>query len=199
MLLMGLFWWPWAVLVLMLYFPWRTLDKYIAPNAPILAFSGEHQDAHRRWFLTGAVTLIAVHACAVISAKEVEPFFSNYPMYADRMLARSTHESDFWVKWKTYDRNYHDMVELVSRDTYGKEVMRRDLSLSYRAAAVMKAPLPFFSRTANIDVSKIWKANTEKTPLDPGHCRNIASTLESYLSPTAHSQVLLVGRRYIDI
>lgn len=199
MLLMGLFWWPWAVLVLMLYFPWRTLDKYIAPNAPILAFSGAHQDAHRRWFVTGAVTLIAVHTYAVISAKEVEPFWSNYPMYADRMLAGSTHESDFWAKWRTYDRNYQNTVELVSKDANGKEVMRRDLSLEYRAAAVMAAPLPFFAGISKINVLEIWKATLTDARLTPGHCQNISSTLSSYLEPVAHSQVLLIGRRYIEI
>jgi hypothetical protein len=30
--------------------------------------------------------------------------YSNYPMYADRMRAGSSHEAEFWARYKPHDR-----------------------------------------------------------------------------------------------
>ena len=44
----GLFWWPWFVLVLILYLPWRRIDRMIAGKASVAPFIGSARiNAHR--------------------------------------------------------------------------------------------------------------------------------------------------------
>jgi Vitamin K-dependent gamma-carboxylase len=131
-LLMGHFWWPWALLVLILYLPWRWIDRRIAGVA--LPRRAEFPDTprgqfHRSLFLSTTAGLVGLHIFALAIGKEFEPLFSNYPMYVSSMRAGSAHEAQFWEGYTKSGRHFRPVVDLVLAD--GKT---SDVSLAYRVA-----------------------------------------------------------------
>jgi predicted DCC family thiol-disulfide oxidoreductase YuxK len=120
-LTMGLFWWPWAILVLVLYLPWESIDRLISKGGTTTAFP-VHQ---KRWFVASTVSLIALHFYAVGAMQEREPFYSNYPMYAAPMRGGSEHETLFWTSFKDQDRHWRPIVTLLYPDGAERDVSWR--------------------------------------------------------------------------
>jgi hypothetical protein len=114
MLTMGLFWWPWAILVLVLYLPWRSIDRLITSAAKPTSISSWGRQ--RTLFVGATCGLIALHLFAVLSKREFEPLYSNYPMYAGELRAGTRAEAQFWRDYSAEDRNWRPIVKVVSKD-----------------------------------------------------------------------------------
>jgi hypothetical protein len=113
MLTMGLFWWPWALLVLVLYLPWRWIDRLMGPGAALAPTSWH---SHRKLFVGTTCFLLVLHLFAVLSQREFEPLYSNYPMYAGELRAGTRAEAQFWRDYSAEDRNWRPIVKVVSKD-----------------------------------------------------------------------------------
>jgi hypothetical protein len=199
-LFMGLFWWPWAVLVLMLYLPWPTIDRLVnRRRAGPIAFGGTPQrNWQRRWFLSATILLIALHTYAVVTRSEYEPLYSNYPMYADRMLANSDHEKQFWGRFKPHGRNYKYAIQVVGQTASGS-VRTRDLTLIYDLASFLTQ-----FRLANLRLAELNPRSTlvhaEKAlALSAASCADLQALAADHAPADAQASAIRFGRRYFEL
>jgi hypothetical protein len=199
-LFMGLFWWPWAILVLMLYLPWPTIDRLVAGRQPGWApFGGTPQvDRQRRWFLTATMLLIVLHAYAVITRSEYEPLYSSYPMYADRMLADSDHEKEFWRQFKPHGRHYKYAIQIVVRTADGSEAVR-DLTMSYDFAWFLKRYRLASIRIADLDPGSMLASAENALPLSAASCAELQALATDHAPANAQAAAFRLGRRYFEL
>jgi hypothetical protein len=122
-LTMGLFWWPWGLLILILYTPWRWIDRSRIRSAEFPPTpAGRH---HRTILLASTLLLVGAHAYVVSIGREFEPLISNYPMYADRMRARGVDEAKVMHSLTSQNRNVRRTVHLVLDDGTERDVTGR--------------------------------------------------------------------------
>ncbi len=180
MAFMGLFWWPWAMLVVLLYIPWpllsRALDPREArsePSMPLNSFP-----FHAKWATCAACTLLGMHAYAVLSKTEYEPIFSNYPMYAVSFPMGSELNSGSSKQYERYGRNFVFDIEVSYRDgaatAYG---------LYYRVASVITSTGLFNSPYRQFAARKVWAAAEQGTPLSPITCQSVRSLVSTFAKP----------------
>jgi hypothetical protein len=135
---MGLFWWPWGLLIVILYMPWQRIDAAIGSGRPRLPGFPPDARAQRTWFLTATAALIGIHIFAVATVQEYEPLFSNYPMYAAPMRAGSIDEDQLLETLRKQGRNGAGTMHLVLED--GTE---RDVSMRQWFAMFLRGILPY--------------------------------------------------------
>jgi hypothetical protein len=196
-LFMGLFWWPWAVLVLILYLPWPSIDRLMSRmDFDSVAVILPRSMMHRQWFISSSAALIGVHFYAVIAMTEYEPVFSNYPMYADRMLAGSAHEVEFWERYKRHDRNSRFNIRLITNSEGDGETRVYDLTLRYSLASFLQRYSIWRMGASDLQPQAILDAAVNSKPLDNELC----SRLQVYTKGLkADSVTLLIARRYFDL
>ena len=119
MLFMGLFWWQWAILVILLYVPWPLLGRWIdRPGTTSDGGAGFAQHPfHRRWAVVIAWALLVSHGVVVFQQREYEPFLSNYPMYAMTFPMGSDYEQKEWENYKKHDRHFVLNAKIEGDDT----------------------------------------------------------------------------------
>jgi hypothetical protein len=198
-LFMGLFWWPWAVLVLMLYFPWPLIDKAIARGrAVIVPFSGSGRVArHRILFLVAATALIGVHAFAIVTRSEFEPLYSNYPMYADRMRAATDNEREFWDRFQVQGRNYKHVVRVVGTEGTSGRVAIRDLTMRYDLAYFLYNNSLLRLQTVRLSPEQVLDTAARALPIEAGMCKDLrALALSMAPSDMAPKALQYAKRRY---
>ena len=83
-----------AMLVLVLYLPWSSIDRRI--TSEVTPNSIPSCGSQRNLFVGAACGLILLHLFAVLSKREFEPLYSNYPMYAGELRAGTKAEAQFW-------------------------------------------------------------------------------------------------------
>jgi hypothetical protein len=113
---MGLFWWPWVLLVMILYAPWQRIDRRLAASLPRSTDFPPANGRQRAGFVYACMTLIGIHVLAVLTAREYEPLVSNYPMYVARMGAGSDEEADLMRVLVQRDRNARHTIHLLLDD-----------------------------------------------------------------------------------
>jgi hypothetical protein len=193
-LFMGLFWWPWAILLLILYTPWRWIDRRLAPSATWIHLDGSRSHARQRtWFLAATATLVALHAFAVLSRTEREPLYSNYPMYAERMPAGSPHEAAFWSRFKRYDRHYRIALHAVS--TAGTT----DLSGTYALAEVFSRRSVWRADVIGLAPREVLARTSMGAPLGAELCERLDGAARSIAAEDAPVTRLLYAKRYFEL
>jgi hypothetical protein len=162
-LTMGLFWWPWALLILILYLPWQWIDRKISgPRQRMVEFPVT-ASFHRRMLLSATVGLIGIHVLAVVTGREYEPLFSNYPMYAAPMRTGSMAEQRTIDVLRKQDRDGRWTVYLALAD--GTE---RDVSGEYQLASFLRrARILRSSAYADLDAVVGYRAQRPSE----AHCR----------------------------
>jgi hypothetical protein len=194
-LFMGLFWWPWALLVLMLYVPWRWIDRRLTGGTAIrVGFGSRRMERQRAWFLTVTTLLIAVHAYAVIRKTEYEPVYSNYPMYADRLRAGSPYEAEFWTRFKPHDRHYKEIIYAVAQP---KEPV--NLTHAYAQAAFFARYSLWHDNIANLRPGAVIDSAARGVPIDADMCGLLRKLGLSLAVDGAPATMLRYAKRYFDL
>lgn len=201
MLFMGLFWWPWAVLVVILYLPWPTIDRLITRGrAAVAPFGGTPQiDRQRTWFLSVTTLMIAVHAYAVITRTEYEPVYSNYPMYADRMLGGSKSEKEFWERFKTYDRNFRFNIQIVGQNGQTETSIVQDITNRFYLYWFLGRYSLWRSNILHFSPQYIFEIINKNEPLRSGMCETLKTLASEYGPSGAQAKTIRYGKRYFDL
>lgn len=117
-LFMGLIWWAWLVLIVMLYVPWPQLARLwdspatiAADVTPLRQFPGHH-----RWFILTTTFMLSGHAAAVGMQQEYEPLISHYPMYAVHFRSNTQYEKAEWLTYKKAQRHFVYDIEVIDGD-----------------------------------------------------------------------------------
>jgi hypothetical protein len=113
-LFMGLFWWPWVLLVFLLYIPWPQLDRLFQRTSAERAFVDFRW--HRRWAIGAAWVLLVSHLAIVAARTHAEPFLSNYDMYATVLPASTDHERQQWVTFKSHGIGHVEEIDIMTAD-----------------------------------------------------------------------------------
>jgi hypothetical protein len=193
-LFMGLFWWPWALLVLILYMPWRWIDRQLSAGKALgPPLKGGALDRQRSWFLTVTSLLFLIHTYAVLSRTEYEPIYSNYPMYADRMRAGSSHEAFFWSRFKAHDRHYKPLVQALT--LHGRPT---DWSSSYAMAASLENSL-WKRDIVALSPRAILAGAARGEPISTLLCTQLRKLAPSLTDGGQPAAMLRYAKRYIDM
>lgn len=181
MLTMGLFWWPWGILVLVLYLPWLQLDKLISKERAATLIDAPGRWRHRNWFLATACALIALQLYAVLSQREFEPVYSNYPMYATSLRAGGETEVALWQSWTSAGTNYRPAVQAILDDGN-----IRDVSLGYRIGRFVTGTGIYNSAYADLSADAILASAGKSGELDPQLCSLVNNAILRIFGPRAH-------------
>jgi hypothetical protein len=200
-LFMGLFWWPWAILVIILYLPWPTIDRLVSRGqAAMASFGGTAQtNRQRTWFLTATVLMIAVHAYAIITRTEYEPVYSNYPMYADRMLAGSAYEKEFWNRFKPHDRNYKYRIQIVGQNGPAGSPEVRDISFYYDIASFLQRHSLGNIAIARFDAHNALLETGKNAPLRVLFCSDLRTLASVYAPLGSQAKAVRYAKQYYDL
>jgi len=190
-LLMGLFWWPWGLLVLMLYLPWRWIDRRLEPLLARRGAASVGPAPRSQAGLTAAATgvLFGLFVYATLAEREFEPLFSNFPMYAQGLLGGSADEAEFWARYQGYDRNYR--VGIVATTAAGERI---DLSGWYHMGRALRHLAP----QAATGLDGIVRPATAGAPVPPDACRRARDLAERHTGRTDLA-TLIVQKRYVDL
>ena len=175
-LAMGLFWWPWALLVVLLYIPWAPIGKWLdrldggfLPTAPLPSFA-----PHARWALCVTWTLLFIHAYAVVFKKstELEPIVSNFDMYAITFPMGTESELANWREYEKHGRHYITVINatMPNGDTL-------DLTGRHRLADFLQrvdlAKLGIGLSESSLNGRDIWRYFAKSAPLPVYFCENL--------------------------
>ena len=201
MLTMGLFWWPWGVLVLILYLPWPSIDRLAAGGRQRhVSFDGSPRiRRHRHWFLGATGVLIAVHLYAVISKTEYEPLYSNYPMYADTMLAGGAYEAEFWERYRTYDRNYKRAIQVVETNAKSSENVVRDISTRFDHDHFWARYGFYQSDLIQLSPDQILRLAKDDRPIGGVFCETLHRVTASLAQRGSEVSAIRYAKRYFDL
>jgi hypothetical protein len=201
LLLMGLFWWPWFVLVLVLYCPWPTIDRILRPRRVVVpSFVGSPSlERHRAWLLACVAGLVLVHAYAVVSKVEFDPLYSNYPMYAAPMRAGSEAEVEFWDNFKKADKHFKYAVRVVSVSETGRQQTVRDLSDRFSLANVLKNASLWRLPVTRLQPSSVLEIATAGREVGQSICEQLQETAADYIPSRSTAQALQYGKRYYEL
>lgn len=163
LLFMGLFWWPWFVLVLLWFLPWAKIDDFIGGS---LAKATEREPGTRQRNLAvcTAAVLIFGHAYVVVRGIEFEPLFSNYPMYAVAYPMGSELEKRRWNEYKESNPDYVYDVTVETPDGRVAEIGHR-----YRASTILARFLDIASPYWRAKPNSIW-TSAERGEAPGSHC-----------------------------
>jgi hypothetical protein len=186
MLTMGLFWWPWALLVLVLYLPWRWIDRLMGSGAVL---APTRWRAHRKLFVGATCVVLGLHLFAVLSQREFEPLYSNYPMYAGELRAGTRAESQFWRDYSAEDRNWRPIVKIVSKDSV--------LDISRRYALAEFGTRYHLYRSSYADFSARELLLSGITAADVQLCKKIQQAAKRAMHVAATS--IIYGKKYYKL
>lgn len=200
-LFMGHFWWAWVILVMMLYVPWKLIDRLVTPGKPVvLSFAGSARlSRHRRWFLAATASMIGLHTFALVAKSEYEPLYSNYQMYADGMLARSENEATFWAKYKKADRHYQIALNVVGEDNSTGSPVSTDLSRYFHIGWNLARFKLWLLDVVLLNPIEILEDVQKGEPIRPDFCAMMQSVAPTYLPDDASAHTVRIARRYMDI
>jgi hypothetical protein len=200
-LFMGLFWWPWAVLVLMLYCPWPLIDKAIARsrrvNMPFADSTGVVR--HRTVFLVAATALIGIHSFAVITRRELEPLYSNYPMYADRMRAASSNEREFWDRFQVLGRNYKQVIRVIGTEASGGTAVIRNLTMRYDLAYFLYNNSLLRLQIVRLSPAEVLDTAARGLPIKDGLCKDLRALGISMAPSGTTARALQYAKQRYDL
>lgn len=197
-LFMGLFWWPWAILVLILYIPWRMLDRFLARRAAMTSLEVSSLPLrHRRWFFTATVLLIVLHAYAALTNSEFEPLYSNYPMYAERMLAGSVQEADLWARLKPSGKVYRRSLQVISARGDGSTEIH-DLTTPYSFAWFLQRYKLWNMDLAELNPDRVF-SETSKGGSLASHCTRMQAVAAAAVGAGAQAVAFRFFKHFIDI
>ena len=193
-LTMGLFWWPWGILVLMLYLPWQSIDNFIARRLPSPPAHDQDfiEGRHFAWFMTATAGLIGIHLFAILSRSEWEPVYSNYPMYADRMRAGSEYEAEFWNRFTPHDRHFRPVIHLVAADN-----TVQDVSYQNRLARFWDYERVYRSSYLGLQPFVVLRSASSGQPIPSDTCRAIIKSVAA-VSSVPVTQVRY-AKHYFDL
>jgi predicted DCC family thiol-disulfide oxidoreductase YuxK len=187
MLTMGLFWWPWAILVLVLYLPWRSIDRLITSAAKPTSISSWGRQ--RTLFVGATCGLIALHLFAVLSKREFEPLYSNYPMYAGELRAGTKAEAQFWREYSAENRNWRPALRIVTK--------ARTLDISSRYSIAAFGARYHLYRSAYADfLAKDLLAAADFVP-DRPLCENLRKAAKHAIGTDVIA--IMYGKRYYNL
>lgn len=205
-LFMGHFWWAWAVLILMLYLPWTAIDRAVVRDKNYSDFGGSPRTLrHRSYFLTIVCLLTGLHVFATVTKSELEPFYSNYPMYASQMPANSEYEREFWDKYKTYDRSYKYYIALVAQPKsiqagIGSLISStpQNLGGDYHFYMNISRFLHINHKAIGLAPEAVFSAVKAGTAIAPSACLGLRQTALQYAGDGSVRSVRF-SKRYVDI
>ena len=181
---MGHFWWPWAILIAILYLPWETIDRRIWGDRQAVAALASHDfvsgrcgQQQRSIFFAATSVLIGIHLVAVAINKELEPLFSNYPMYIARkgVGPNTPEEARLWQKRVAHGYHFRPVVHLVLADG-----SQRDISLAYRIGEFINSRQIHRSVYPRLQARMVYHNAHRKMPISADSCaaiRDAAHTL----------------------
>ncbi len=196
-LFMGHFWWAWAVLIMMLYLPWATIDRFVVNGQGSSNFEASSSSRrHRNWFISAATALVALHVFAVTSVTEFEPLYSNYPMYAKRMLAESEPEKQMWAaRASNKNRNFKYSIQLL--DQPNSQAIA-DLQTAYHLDRNLLKFFNFNMGTTALEPDLLFASADSGLPLKGSTCDAYKRIARDYASRMPVTTIRF-QKRYVDL
>jgi hypothetical protein len=180
---MGHFWWPWAILIAILYLPWETIDRRIWGDRQAMAGlarydfqSDQRRQQQRSIFLAATSALIGIHLLAVAINREFEPLFSNYPMYIARkgVGPNTPEEARLWQKRVAHGHHFRPVVHLVLADG-----SQRDISLAYRIGEFISSRQIYRSVYPGLHARMVYHRAHRNMPISADSCAAIRNAAHS--------------------
>jgi hypothetical protein len=174
---MGHFWWPWAILIAILYLPWETIDRRIWGDEQAVAALVSHDflsdqcgQRQRSIFFAATSALIGIHVVAVAINREFEPLFSNYPMYIARkgVGPNTPEEARLWQRRVAHGYHFRPVVHLVLADG-----SQRDISLAYRIGEFMSSRQILRSAYPGLQARRVYHMAHRDMPISADSCATI--------------------------
>ena len=190
-LFMGLFWWPWFTLVALWYLPWTKIDELLGRRWQDTERK-EPAHAQRNWATGAAVVLLFGHGYVVAKGIEIEPLFSNYPMYVVALPMGSEEED---ARWQDHVSRNPDFVYAVSVETVDGRVT--DISQRYRGTIFLDRVLKVPSLYRRAGPREVWNRIEEGETSDQ-LCRLQREVL-ARVDSDARAANLVYQRRHFDL